>query len=301
MAIRLYSIASRAEYLSKVTGHSHKAKYTKPMGFIGGEPAYRFLKRRYPDGKNLPVPDGNPFQERGISKLGTYFGEEIFEELRGKTVVDFGCGPGDNAIEIALNSRADVIGLDIQEHFLEKGRAQAARLGVSDRVRFVSSCDRPADVIISTDAFEHFDDPAFILREMRRLLKDDGYVLVEFGYTWYHPLGGHTFSVFPWAHLLFTEESLLRWRRDFKPDGATRFHEVAGGLNQMTISRWEQLIRESDFEFATYSLVPIGAVRRLHNRLTREFFTSRICARLLPKRAYADGDQTVRFAALNAD
>lgn len=271
------------------------------MGFIGGEPAYRFLKRFYPDGQNLSVPDGDPFRERGVSKLVTYFGSGIYDQLRGRTVVDFGCGTGENAIEIALNSRCHVIGLDIQERFLEKGRAEAARLGISDRVRFVSSCDQPVDVVISTDAFEHFDDPGFILREMRRIVKDDGYVLVEFGYTWYHPYGGHTFSVFPWAHLLFTEDALIRWRSEFKRDGATRFHEVAGGLNQMTIARWERLIRESDFEFASYELVPIRALRRVHNRFTREFCTSTIRARLVPTRTSRPGNEGAGVAALRAD
>ncbi len=71
---------------------------------------------------------------------------------------------------------------------------------------------------------------------MASLLKPSGFALVEFGYTWFHPYGGHLFSVFPWAHLIFTEKSLIRWRSDFKTDGATRFQEVAGGLNQMTIA-----------------------------------------------------------------
>lgn len=227
--------------------------------------------------------DYDPFKARGISKLAHYFGKDIFEKLRDKTVIDFGCGTGDNAIECAMNGCRDVIGLDIQEHFLEKGRAEAARLGVAGRVKFVQVATEKADVVLSTDAFEHFEDPAHILRIMRGLLKDDGYLQVEFGYTWYHPLGGHLFSVFPWAHLLFTEEALIRWRTDFKTDGATRFHEVAGGLNRMTLGRWEKLVEESPFRFESYKLRPIRAARWLHCKLTKELFTSTICARLVPK------------------
>jgi hypothetical protein len=58
---------------------------------------------------------------------------------------------------------------------------------------------------------------------MRRMIKPDGCVIAAFGPTWFHPLGGHLFSVFPWAHLIFTERALIRWRSDFKTDGATRF------------------------------------------------------------------------------
>jgi hypothetical protein len=79
---------------------------------------------------------------------------------------------------------------------------------------------------------------------MRKILKDDGVLFVTFGYTWYHPLGGHLFSVFPWAHLILTEKTLIRWRSDFKTDGATRFREMAGGLNRMSIRRWEEILAD---------------------------------------------------------
>ena len=77
---------------------------------------------------------------------------------------------------------------------------------------------------------------------MDQHLQPGGEVLVSFGPTWYHPLGGHLFSVFPWAHLIFSEKALISWRSAFKTDGATRFSEVAGGLNQMTIAKFEALV-----------------------------------------------------------
>ena len=86
--------------------------------------------------------------------------------------------------------------------------------------------------------------------------------------------------MFPWAHLVFTEASLIRWRSGFKTDGARRFGEVAGGLNQMTIRRWEKLVEEAGFEFKSYELVPIRPARRLHNGWTREFLTAVVKAEL---------------------
>ena len=255
------------------------------MGFIGGPLAYGFLKRRYPGGKGIPMSDGDPYAAAGVSKLKTLFGPGVFDELRGKVVLDFGCGEGANAIELAVNGCARVVGLDVQEHYLEKARGLAAAAGVADRCVFTSAWPEPVEVIISTDAFEHFDRPDEVLRQMRGLLQDDGYVLVQFGYPWYHPYGGHLFSVFPWAHLIFTERALIRWRSDFKTDGARRFHEVAGGLNQMTVRRWERLIADSDFKFSSYELIPIRAARRFHCYLTRELLTSAIRARLVSARA----------------
>jgi hypothetical protein len=108
-------------------------------------------------------------------------------------------------------------------------------------------------------------------------------VLTSFGPTWYHPLGGHLFSVFPWAHLVFTEKALIRWRSDFKTDRATKFGEVAGGLNQMTIKRFERVVAESPFRFEHLELVPIRKLRRVANRLTREATTAIVRCKLVPR------------------
>ena len=162
------------------------------------------------------------------------------------------------------------------------GRGPASRAWATFAPSSQSTEER-GDIIISLDAFEHFAEPAAVLRVMDGLLKPEGQVVASFGPTWYHPLGGHLFSVFPWAHLLLSEEALIRWRSGFKTDGATRFGEVAGGLNQLTIREFERIVAESPFQFATLEPVPIRKLRRLHNRLTREFTTSVVRCRLVKK------------------
>jgi SAM-dependent methyltransferase len=253
---------------------------------IGGRLGYRLLKWTSPGGSRGGCRE-NPYPEK--SKLETLLGADIWKEFRGKTVIDFGCGVGREAIEIAQHGARRVIGIDIRENLLCEARAASVAAGVGTVCQFVSFCSEQADVIISLDAFEHFADPAAMLREMENLLKMDGCVLASFGPTWYHPLGGHLFSVFPWAHLVFSEKALLRWRADFKTDGATRFHEVEGGLNQMTIRTFERIVRESSFTFDWFETVPIRLVRPLHNRLTREFFTAIVRCKLVKKNAVARG------------
>ena len=193
------------------------------------------------------------------------------------------CGEGGEAIEMALKGAARVIGLDIRGEILETARRKAVEAGVQDLCLFTSHTEERADIIVSVDAFEHFADPAAILRMMSDLLRPQGEVIVSFGPTWYHPLGGHLFSVFPWAHLLFSEKALIRWRSTFKTDGATRFGEVAGGLNQMTIGRFEKLVANSPFRFASLDPAPIRKLRLFHNRLTREFTTAVVRCRLVKR------------------
>lgn len=250
------------------------------MGVIGGPIAYRLLRRISIDGETGYC-DGSAYD--GVSKIETLLGKRIWEDTRDKVVIDFGCGDGEDAVEIAKRTARKVIGVDIRERALANARARAAAHGVADRCHFATTTEEKADLILSLDAFEHFDDPAQILRIMRRLLKDDGCIVAAFGPTWYHPLGGHLFSVFPWAHLIFTEKSLIRWRSDFKTDGATRFCEAEGGLNQMTIRRFETIVAASDFKFAEFEPVPIRKLQPLANRLTREFTTAIVRCKLVPR------------------
>jgi SAM-dependent methyltransferase len=219
----------------------------------------------------------------GKSKLVVLMGADFFNRIIGKIIIDFGCGEGSAGVEMAQKGAKRVIGIDIREHVLQTARNKALNAGVQDNCIFASSTKELADVIVSLDAFEHFNDPAGILRIMDTLLQPAGEVLVSFGPTWYHPLGGHLFSIFPWAHLLFSEKALVCWRSTFKTDGATRFSEVAGGLNQMTIAKFEKLVEDSPFKFASLELVPIKRLRRFHNRVTREFATAIVRCRLVKR------------------
>jgi SAM-dependent methyltransferase len=240
---------------------------------------FRILKRISPGSPNCC--SGSVYE--GKSKLRILLGDGFLGKIVNKTVIDFGCGEGAEAVEMAQKGAARVIGVDVRGNVLQTARRHALSAGVQDICFFTPATTELADVIVSLDAFEHFADPAEILRIMNSLLKPAGEVLISFGPTWYHPLGGHLFSVFPWAHLLFSEKALIRWRSTFKTDGATRFGEVAGGLNQMTIGRFEKLVEASAFDIAALELVPIRKLEPFHNRLTREFTTAVVRCRLVKR------------------
>jgi len=246
------------------------------VALIGGELGYRILRAIAP---HEPVYMTGAAYD-GRSKVETLLGRGIWQEIAGRTVIDFGCGTGTEAIELAERGAGHVYGIDIVDRYLEAARKTAADAKCGN-VTFARSPPEPADVIVSIDAFEHFDDPAGILKMMAQMLKPDGCVLASFGPTWYHPLGGHLFSVFPWAHLVFTEKALCRWRAHIRDDGAQRFSEVEGGLNRMTIGRFERLVRESSFRVERLEAVPIRATRRLHHRTTREFLTAIVRCKLV--------------------
>jgi SAM-dependent methyltransferase len=242
---------------------------------------YRILKRIRPESSDYRA--GSVYE--GNSKLAILLGDEFLGKISGKTIVDFGCGEGAEAVEIAQKGAKRVIGIDVREDVLQTARKRALTAGVQNCCLFALSTKELAETIVSIDAFEHFADPAGILRIMNTLLQPTGEVLVSFGPTWYHPLGGHLFSVFPWAHLIFSEKALIRWRSTFKTDGATRFGEVAGGLNQMTIRKFEDIVAHGPLKFASLELVPIKKLRHFHSRLTREFTTAIVRCRLVKRAA----------------
>jgi SAM-dependent methyltransferase len=240
------------------------------------EAQYKILKMIAP--KEPSTMDGSAFAAKG--KLRTLLGEAFLTEIQGKTVIDFGCGEGAEAIEMALAGAERVTGLDIQTSFLEQARTHASAAGIGERCRFVTAIEEPSDIVTSIDAFEHFNKPEEILATMYELLKPGGRLILSFGPTWHHPLGGHLFSVFPWAHLVFSEDALIAWRSDFKTDGATKFHETAGGLNRMTIGRFERMVRNSPFAIESLAAVPIRKLKRLHTKWTREWTTAIVRPRL---------------------
>ncbi len=251
------------------------------MGIIGGKAGYLVLQNIAP--KNSVSVQMNDEDNR--PNLPLYFGKDIYKLIQGKSIIDFGCGKGIQAVEIARNGAAKVTGIDIQERWLVAGRKLAAQNAVSDRCIFTTETKEKADIILSKDAFEHFADPSAILRIMYQLLKPDGFILAAFGRTWLHPYGGHTFSAFPWAHLIFTEKALVRWRSDFKSDGATKFAEVEGGLNQLTIHKFRRIVKQSPCRLEWLETIPIKGISLFKFKPFQEIGSAIVRCKLVAREA----------------
>jgi 2-polyprenyl-3-methyl-5-hydroxy-6-metoxy-1,4-benzoquinol methylase len=208
----------------------------------------------------------------GKSKLAILLGKDFLTGIRGLTVLDFGCGYGLETIEMAKAGAKLAIGLEIEEPLLAAARRNAEQAGVANRCQFVSRTTEPVDRVISLDCFEHYADPVAILQMIFNLLRPGGELHVSFGPPWFHPRGCHLHELPPWTHVFFSEESILRWRQLMRHDNALTYAEI--GLNQMTVSRFVKLAKQSGFEIQFLRIVPIRPLRWLHNRLTREFTTS---------------------------
>jgi 2-polyprenyl-3-methyl-5-hydroxy-6-metoxy-1,4-benzoquinol methylase len=90
------------------------------MGVIGGSFGYRLLRLISPGGSRTGCSEGNPYAD--VSKLDVLFNKNFWEDMKGSSVIDFGCGYGAEAIEIATRGAAQVIGIDIRQRVLDEAR-----------------------------------------------------------------------------------------------------------------------------------------------------------------------------------
>jgi len=243
-------------------------------GLIGGTLGVRLLTAVNSTGQLTSMPDGVPPAYQNTSKLELLFGQQIWDEIRDKVVVDFGCGEGHQVIELAERGARCVVGLETNWGWIASATERVATAGLAGRCVISERWrpqDPPPDVIISLDSFEHYQDPAGVLQEMHRILTPGGIVRAAFGPPWFHPYGGHLFSVFPWAHLLFSEHAMVTWRSGLPGKGpATSLLDA--GINRMSVERFERLVATSPFQFRWFDAVPIW--RRRWPAWSREFTTS---------------------------
>lgn len=116
----------------------------------------------------------------------------MLPELDAPRILDVGCGTGEPTLELARLSGGWVIGLDIHQPFLDELTKKIERAGLTDCVRVVNGSmlamdfpDASFDVIwaegsIFVVGFERG------LREWRRLIKPDGFLVVH-EMVWLHP------------------------------------------------------------------------------------------------------------------
>jgi SAM-dependent methyltransferase len=162
----------------------------------------------------------------------------FLEMIRGKRVLDYGCGLGDQALAIKRAGAKSVVGYDPFPKF------QLAEHGVE----FTSEMPRGTfDVVLSCSAFEHFANPERELQTMCKLT--GGCLIITWAEPWYSHSGSHMnfFTRVPWVNLLFPEQSVILVRSLYRDDGATSYETcgLGGAVNRMTVARFERIVRAS--------------------------------------------------------
>ena len=191
--------------------------------------------------------------------------------IRGKTVLDYGCGLGHQVIAMKGAGAAHVTGYDPFPKFLP---VQCAG------VTFCSNLHpEKFDVVLNSSSFEHFADPVREFIQMRDRARER--LVISWAEPWYSHSGSHMgfFTRVPWVNLLFPERSIFLVRSLYRRDGAQRYEEsgLGGALNRMTVARFEKIVRQYKgdmaIEFArNYATLGMPLVTGIP--VLRELFTS---------------------------
>ncbi|MCS7251518.1 MAG: class I SAM-dependent methyltransferase [Anaerolineae bacterium] len=152
--------------------------------------------------------------EKDYSDFQCYQGRWVIEDLirrgyvvSGRRILDLGCGYG--GYSIALREfGAQVIALDLFPSFLLiSGQIPTIR-GNALRLPFA---DLSFEGIFCASLIEHVDRPIEMLYEIRRIVKQGGWIYLSFP-PFYSPLGGHQFSPFHYFGERIALKIARRWR-----------------------------------------------------------------------------------------
>lgn len=241
------------------------------------------------DAPDLDVAAREPDVAHALDDLLRRF-PDLRERVRGRRVLDFGCGAGRQAVALARAGAAFVLGVDSNPRTLASARALAAVEGIgTDRLAFApdvpSALRGGFDLVLSKDSMEHFARPDAVLAEMRAALAPGGRLLVTFGPPWLAPSGSHMhfFTRVPWVHLLFPERTVMAVRARYRADGARRYEEVESGLNRMTVRRFERMAARAGLRMERRRYDCVKGIRILARPpLLRELFINNVAAVLAP-------------------
>lgn len=111
----------------------------------------------------------------------------MLPDLRGKHVLDVGCGMGQHAKQYADMGAASVLGIDISRRMLEHAVAHNGGDGIEYRLMPMEDLDKldgQFDVVTSSLVFDYAEDFPALMRSIHRLLRDDG----VFVFSMSHPM-----------------------------------------------------------------------------------------------------------------
>jgi ubiquinone/menaquinone biosynthesis C-methylase UbiE len=106
-------------------------------------------------------------------RVEVLFDELLTIDLRGKRLLDLGCGTGFFSRR-ARELGAEVVSVDLGPGLLKQVMAKARVVPVAGNALALPFRDASFDVVVSSEMIEHTTDPMQAVREMARVLKPGG-------------------------------------------------------------------------------------------------------------------------------
>lgn len=112
---------------------------------------------------------------------------KLLPDIRGKSVLDLGCGCGHNCIEFAKMGASEVVGVDISKKMLDVAMAESS----GDTIRYINmsmtelrDLNQKFDFVYSSLAFHYVKDFDVLMTDIYSLLNENGCLL----FSQQHPI-----------------------------------------------------------------------------------------------------------------
>ena len=162
-----------------------------------------------------------------------------YADVRGRRVLDCGCGAGDYVFALR-ELGADAWGIEYSREKLAKAPAPIARRVSVGDLHHIALRDRSVDVALLNEVLEHVPDDRRALREVRRVLRPNG-VLLIFSPNRRYPFETHGAFVkgstrrvphyvplIPYIPLPMAKRVMDFWARNYWPGELRRLVQDAG-------------------------------------------------------------------------
>jgi len=176
------------------------------------------------------------------------------DDLRGRRVLDLGCGHGAMTFDLAA-AGASVVGVDLDEGHIAFAQRQLNTQRferLAERVQFIvadlATLDGPPfDYAVSKDTFEHVEDLTGLLDSIHTRMAPAGRLFAGFSPLYYSPYGDHgrTGLRLPWLHALLPQRLVLRAASKLAHRQVGTLHDI--GLNGLTPAQFRDAFAASRF------------------------------------------------------
>ena len=191
--------------------------------------------------------------------------------MTGTDVADVGCGDGIIDLGVAHKAKPrSLVGFDLvpTDPGWLAGRAREEGVGeLPDCLEFrtcdpltLPAEDQSFDFVFSWSAFEHVDDPVAVFREIRRVLRPRGILMLQIWPLYMSEHGAHLWQCIPdsFVHLLHDPpqvEQMVRAAGSHPAEQIEEFLEVFHELNGLTLDDLQRAMLAAPLRVAKLEIV----------------------------------------------
>jgi SAM-dependent methyltransferase len=209
--------------------------------------------------------------EDAANQIIEFFGGD-FITLTGRSVADIGCGDGIIDLGVAHKSLpARLVGFDTRPTdpglLLDLARREKVAEALPSCLQFVTSegnhvpaDDESFDYVFSWSAFDHVKRPVLLLKEIHRILRPEGVLMIQVYPFFYSQHGSHLPHWYPdgFAQLLYTgDEIVTRVQSEPGPDPqwAEALMAEYQNLNKITLDGLQEALRMGGFRVTKLEVI----------------------------------------------